>query len=64
MHRSCSVGSIAGGCGAFVILIVAMALGSGVLGKAPKWRPLVRLGEVSYALYMVHQLLIKWIRIM
>ena len=53
----------AGGCGVFAILIVAMASASGVIGKALKWRPLVWLGEVSFALYMVHQLLMKWIYI-
>lgn len=52
---------VAGGCGVFAILIISIASASGVIGKALKWRPFVWLGEASFALYMVHQLLMKWI---
>jgi len=50
-----------GACFAFALLIVAFADGRGVLGRLLSTRPLVWLGEISFALYMVHQILMKWI---
>jgi peptidoglycan/LPS O-acetylase OafA/YrhL len=38
----------------FVVLIVALASGGGLLGRVLATPPLVALGEASYALYIVH----------
>lgn len=38
----------------FPLLIVAMALGRGLLSRALAWAPCVLLGEISYAMYLVH----------
>lgn len=43
---------------AFAIIIVVMALGRGLISKALSLRPLVLLGEASFAMYLIHQTLI------
>ena len=43
----------------FAILTMAFASGRGLLGKGLAWRPLVVLGEISFALYMCHQILFR-----
>ena len=50
-------------CGSFVafgVLVLIMALGRGLISRALSVRPLVLLGEASFALYMVHQLIISY----
>jgi peptidoglycan/LPS O-acetylase OafA/YrhL len=49
----------AGSCWAFAILIAAFAEGRGVLGRLLSTRLMVWLGEISFAIYMVHQILFK-----
>jgi hypothetical protein len=48
-----------GSCWIFAILIVIFAGGHGVIGRLLSIAPLVWLGEVSFAIYMVHQILLK-----
>lgn len=43
---------------AFGLVVLVMAFGRGLLSRALGWRPLIILGEASFALYMVHQPLI------
>jgi peptidoglycan/LPS O-acetylase OafA/YrhL len=43
----------------FAILIGVFASGRGVVGRALSVRPLVFLGEISFSVYMLHQLLMK-----
>lgn len=43
----------------FAILIAAFAGGRGIVGRALSVRPLVFLGEISFSLYMLHQVLMK-----
>ena len=50
---------IAGSCWAFALLIVVMAKGRGVIGRVLSLRLPVWLGEISFAVYMVHQILMK-----
>lgn len=45
---------------AFALMIFVMAFGRGALSGALSWRPLVLLGEASFALYLVHQLIISY----
>jgi peptidoglycan/LPS O-acetylase OafA/YrhL len=52
--------STCGACGIFAILIVAFASGKGLIGRFLSLRAFVWLGEISFALYMVHQILMKW----
>jgi peptidoglycan/LPS O-acetylase OafA/YrhL len=49
----------AGSCWAFTILIVLIASGRGVLGRALSIAPLVFLGEISYSLYLWHMIVCK-----
>lgn len=49
----------AGSCGVAAVLIVAMAAGRGPAGQLLSLRPLVWLGEISFAFYMVHQIIMK-----
>jgi len=42
----------------FAVLIVTFASGSGLLGRLLSTSPLVFLGEISYSMYMLHQVLI------
>lgn len=37
-----------------------MAFGRGHLSRLLHWRPLVVLGEASFALYLVHQVFLGW----
>jgi peptidoglycan/LPS O-acetylase OafA/YrhL len=48
-------------CFAFALLIIAFANGAGVVGQVLSWRPFVWLGEISFALYMVHQPIMRWL---
>lgn len=48
-----------GGALAFALLIVVLAQQRGVISKAMQMRPLVYLGEISFSLYMVHQIVIR-----
>jgi peptidoglycan/LPS O-acetylase OafA/YrhL len=50
---------IAGSCWAFALTIVVMAKGNGVIGRILSLRLSVWLGEISFAVYMVHQILMK-----
>ncbi len=50
----------AGGTPAFVVVIFIMAFGRGHISRLLYWRPLVVLGEASFALYLVHQILLGW----
>lgn len=50
----------AGGTPAFVVVVLVMAFGRGYLSSLLHWRPLVVLGEASFALYLVHQVLLGW----
>jgi peptidoglycan/LPS O-acetylase OafA/YrhL len=52
--------SEAGGAPAYALLIFALARYFGVIGAFLSWRPIVFLGESSFALYLFHQLLLKW----
>ncbi|WP_207848103.1 MULTISPECIES: acyltransferase [unclassified Pseudomonas] len=48
-----------GGALAFAFLIVVLAQQRGIISKVLQIRPLVYLGEISFALYMVHQIVIR-----
>jgi len=50
-----------GSCWLFAIVIITLANGRGYIGKALSIRPLIWLGEISFALYMVHQVTMKLI---
>jgi peptidoglycan/LPS O-acetylase OafA/YrhL len=50
----------AGGTPAFMVIIGVMAFGRGYVSRLLACRPLVVLGEASFALYLVHQVLIGW----
>lgn len=53
----------AGHCGsflAFALVVMVMAIGRGLLSRALSLKPLVLLGEASFALYLVHQMLIGY----
>jgi len=41
------------------LLVMVLALEGGYITKALSWRPLVILGEISFATYMLHQLAIR-----
>ncbi|MFM0224449.1 acyltransferase family protein [Paraburkholderia dipogonis] len=50
-------------CGAgvlFTLLIAVFALEGGALSRLLQARPLIYLGEISFALYMVHQLVLRY----
>jgi peptidoglycan/LPS O-acetylase OafA/YrhL len=53
----------AGACFAFALLIIVCADGRGWIGTLLSLRPAVWLGEISFALYMIHQPLMKWLYI-
>jgi peptidoglycan/LPS O-acetylase OafA/YrhL len=44
---------------AFAALVYVMALGRGALSRALSWRPFVVLGEISFSIYLLHQLLLN-----
>jgi len=48
-----------GSCWVFALLIIAVAGGRGAIGRALCWRPLVYLGEISVAVFMLHWILMK-----
>ena len=48
-----------GGAIAFAFLILTFSLERGLISKALRIRPLVYLGEISFALYMVHQIVLR-----
>ncbi|WP_315809508.1 acyltransferase [Pseudomonas sp. C9-3] len=48
-----------GGSLAFALLIVILAKQGGALSKAMSAKPLVYLGEISFSIYMVHQIIIR-----
>jgi peptidoglycan/LPS O-acetylase OafA/YrhL len=50
----------AGSCFIFAILIPCLASGSGLIGKLLSLKLCVFLGQVSFAIYMVHQILLKF----
>ena len=50
----------ASSCFVAAVLIVALAGAYGLVGKLLSLAPFVFLGEISYAMYMVHQILIRW----
>jgi len=45
-------------CFSFALLIFVMAGGRGVIGQALSRQPFILLGEISYSVYLLHQLLI------
>jgi peptidoglycan/LPS O-acetylase OafA/YrhL len=47
----------------FAALIAAMAGGRGAFSRALGWRPLVLLGESSFAFYMVHTIVLRALRL-
>ena len=51
----------AGSCWLFAALIAVIASGRGAIGQLLSYRPLVFLGEISFAVYMVHQILLKFL---
>jgi peptidoglycan/LPS O-acetylase OafA/YrhL len=50
---------MAGSCWLFAALIAVLAYGTGIVGRLLSVRPLVWAGKVSFALYMVHQIVFK-----
>lgn len=44
----------------FALLIFVMAQGRGYVSALLRWRPLVLLGEISFSMYLVHQILIGY----
>ena len=42
----------------YFALVLVFARDGGIVSRALQWRPLVRLGELSFALYMVHLLFV------
>lgn len=50
----------AGGAPAFMVVVFVMAFGKGLITRILSLRPLVVLGEASFALYLVHQIFIGW----
>jgi peptidoglycan/LPS O-acetylase OafA/YrhL len=50
----------AGSAWLFAILIAVIAAGRGIVGRILSERPLVVLGEVSFSIYMLHQILLKF----
>ncbi|MBS7789679.1 acyltransferase [Roseococcus sp. SDR] len=51
---------IGGGCLVFAPLLMAFASAQGVVGRMLSLQPFLWLGGVSFCLYMVHQLVMKW----
>jgi peptidoglycan/LPS O-acetylase OafA/YrhL len=48
----------------FPFLLVVMATQQGLVSRALSWQPFVLLGEISYALYLIHVPMQTWIRIL
>ncbi len=51
-----------GSCWVFALLIAALAGGQGRVSRGLAWRPLVALGEASFAFYMVHMIVMRALR--
>jgi peptidoglycan/LPS O-acetylase OafA/YrhL len=51
-----------GSCWAFALLIMVMAGGRGAFARALSIRPLVALGEASFAFYMIHMIVMRALR--
>jgi peptidoglycan/LPS O-acetylase OafA/YrhL len=51
--------NVAGSCWVFAIVIVTLAGSRGYLGKLLSLAPFVFLGEISYSIYIFHQILLK-----
>jgi peptidoglycan/LPS O-acetylase OafA/YrhL len=51
---------IAGSFWVFAPLIIIFAFGKGQLSKVLSLKPMILLGEISYALYLVHATVLKW----
>lgn len=49
----------AGSCWVFALLIGIFASSRGALARSLSWRPVMFLGEISFSIYMLHQILIK-----
>lgn len=49
----------AGSCFVFALAIAVFAMGQGWLARGLAWRPFVFLGEISFSIYMLHQILMK-----
>jgi peptidoglycan/LPS O-acetylase OafA/YrhL len=47
-------------CPAFAVLIAVLACGRGWPSRLLAWRPLVLLGEISFAVYMLHRIPAVW----
>jgi peptidoglycan/LPS O-acetylase OafA/YrhL len=47
----------------FAVLLFTFALRAGGLSKLLGWAPLVVLGEISYALYLIHDTFCRWLRV-
>ncbi len=43
----------------FAVLIFVLALEAGALARVLSWRPFVVLGEISFAMYMLHQIFLR-----
>jgi peptidoglycan/LPS O-acetylase OafA/YrhL len=50
----------AGGVGIFAAVIFVFAHSSGLISRGLSWKPMVLLGEISFATYMVHQIVIRY----
>lgn len=50
----------AGSAVAYASVVIVMALGRGWISQVFAWRPIVVLGEASFALYMLHQIVLRW----
>jgi peptidoglycan/LPS O-acetylase OafA/YrhL len=48
-----------GGFLGFAAVVFAMACGGGAVSQALRWRPMVLLGEISFAMYLIHQTLMS-----
>lgn len=51
---------VAGAVPGYTLLIVVLARNSGVVSRALSGRAIVYLGEVSYTLYLFHQIMLRW----
>lgn len=47
----------------FALLIIVFAFGKGVLARFLSLKPMIFLGEISFALYLVHTIVLKWYEI-
>lgn len=52
--------SVSGGAPFYALLIFTLARYRGLVGRFLSLRPIVFLGEISFALYLFHQLVLKW----